>query len=594
MTAFVAVVARDPARGVPELPAACVAALQLAGTSLPELYAAPGFSCGVARAPSTRGGLLVVDGHAVVGDVRLDRRCDTARAVGLDSLGDSDLPIVAALLRRDVSAGVSALHGDFSFVIWDAGARTARAIRDGLGVRPLYYAETGDAVVFGNVIKAVRAHPGVRDALHAPALVSFLTTGFNVDLGTTTFSDIRRLAPGTFATVASGRHGPVVTQHWRMPDPEPLELRRPEEYVARYRALLADAVSDRLPRERSLLLLSGGIDSPSIVAAAAATGGPPVGERLEGLTFRATDVETDDEVRLAGLVADRFGLRHHVVASPTDARPEALPQTPEPLDEPEFPAIAAMLRRHAPPSGVVIQGEDGDALFSPPGLASMLRREDPWQLARRFAGYVVSERRLPHLGTYLRRRLRNVFRRSPDGGRRADVGGAAARWLSPRALRVGAPTESAPSPHRARPEATRSLSASTWQSVHDGTSRAFHGAPVEYRWPLLDSRLLEFVFSIPAIPWCQRKLLPRRAFATELPGEVLARRKTTVPAYFATAVAAWRRRTGAKLPALHPVVAELIELPALRRVLADGTHDEVLAAWRAIELSRWLDGDTAP
>ena len=48
----------------------------------------------------------------------------------------------------------------------------------------------------------------------------------------------------------------------------------------------------------------------------------------------------------------------------------------------------------------------------------------------------------------------------------------------------------------------------------------------EWRHPYLDLRVLEFMLSVPPIPWARRKFLLRKAMHGRLPRQILSRRKT--------------------------------------------------------------------
>lgn len=590
MTAFVAVA--TPGRpDPPELPVRCVGALRLAGAGLTSQFFTGGFACAAVSsgASGASGSALRVEPDVIaVGDVRLDARDELRRTLrgarpnGTDAdsrAPDDDLGLVVAA-RRAWDEGVAArLRGDFSLALWDPRHRALLAARDGLGVRPLYYACIPGGVVVSNVLDAVRAHPSVSSQLDEAAVVSFLRLGWNADTTTTTFGAVRRLAPGGGFAFGVADSTPRLITHWNLPDPEPLELRDDAEYVERYRALLTAAVADRLEPRGTVLLLSGGIDSPTIAAATTAVA--PSGARLSAVTTRYLGIESPDEVRLATAVAARLGLAHTVFESGAEPQFAGRRQTPEPYDDPEFPASCEFVASLGKSGGVVFDGEDGDALFSPPGLATQLRRYPARRVARDVARYTFRFGHHPYLGFWLKRRLRFWKRR------------ASARepaWLTARG-RALLPTDApAPLRHRSHPEGVRSLTSPMWQSLHAGCDRAYHGAAVEFRWPLLDARLLEFVFAIPPIPWCQRKYLARRAYEAELPAEVIERRKTTIPGYHDAIVADWRVATGAACPALHPRTAELVDRDSLATVLREGGTEDVLVAWRVIQFDGWVRG----
>jgi asparagine synthase (glutamine-hydrolysing) len=581
VSAFVAAIGT---RAAPvSLPDACVAALAVPGAQRPVALALPGFAC--AAAPTRRGESGVRrHGHVVVvGDVRIDARADLASALRAARTRDGHAPLPA---DADDLALVLAAHaawredafgrllGDFAFVLWDGGARQAWAVRDGMGVRPLYHAATAGAIIASNIIDAVRAHPDVGTGLNPAAIASFLAHGANLDVATTTFASVARLAPGTaLAVPADGT--PRVWRHWSVPDPAPTHL-TDEACVERYRELLGRAVRDRMDPDGTAIFLSGGIDSPTIAATARRV---VPGVRLEALTMRTTDVESGREMELAAMVAARLGIRQHRFESPTDARPEALRRTPEPIDEPEFAAQTEVLARLASVGGVIIEGEDGDALFRPAGLATMLRREAPLRVLSRIVAYTVRHRHHPYLGFWIARRL---------GLRPGDAPRPAPRWLRPTAREALPDDTGVVRTHRSRPEGVASLTAAIWQSVHAATDRAYHGAPVEFRWPLLDARLLEFVFALPSVPWCQRKYLARRAFAGELPPDVLARPKTTISGYHETMVRVWRDRTACALPPLDDRTLGFVDAEAVRTCLRAGDAEDVMEAWRVIELDAWI------
>ena len=86
----------------------------------------------------------------------------------------------------------------------------------------------------------------------------------------------------------------------------------------------------------------------------------------------------------------------------------------------------------------------------------------------------------------------------------------------------------------------------------------------------------------------QRKWLARRAFEADLPEEVIARRKTTVPGHFEWLVADWRRRTGAAFAPLHQSTLEYVDSARLTETLHTGDTEQTMAGWRALELDAWF------
>jgi asparagine synthase (glutamine-hydrolysing) len=521
----------------------------------------------------------------IAGDVRLDGRDALRAALGAagvatpDAASDADLVLAAWTAWRH--AATERLRGDFTFVLWDHRERTAFCARDALGVRPLYWAEIGRVFVCSNVLDAVRAHPRVSSRLHEPAIVSFLQWGYNADTATTSFADIHRLPPGHQLLFRDAPGAIVPRRYWSFPVPEPLRLRRDEEYVERYHEVLGAAVRDRLRGGRAAILLSGGLDSTSLAATARRVA---PGIALGAWTNDFSPIAAGDEVRLATSVATQLGIAHTVVHDPPaplahlDAPGH---QTPEPLDEAEWAPWLRLLSRISADAPVLVIGEDGDALFRPPGLLTMLRSW-PWGgVMRRVLSYTVSHRHHPHLGIWLRRRLAAPFTSRGDRPH---------PWIRRELLARGPMPAPERSAHPTRPDAARSLADSVWQSVLEPSQPAYTGVPLDIVWPLLDTRVIEFVFSIPPVPWCQRKELVRRAFRGDLPSEVLARKKTPLRGFYEFQVAQWRASRCRSTTAFAEAIHEFVDTRSVVHTLQTGPVEGVLAAWRVLALDRWLRG----
>jgi asparagine synthase (glutamine-hydrolysing) len=524
------------------------------------------------------------EGSWIVGDVRLDGReelRDSLGAAGVATHRDAnDTALVLAAWTAWRETATERLRGDFSFALWDHRDRRLFCARDPLGVRPLYWAQFGDAFVCANELELVRAHPRATARLHEPAIVSFLRCGFNTDLSTTSFADVRRLPPAHQLVVRGAWDALTPRRYWSFPVPEPLRLTFEHEYVERYREVLGAAVRDRLRGNHAAILLSGGLDSTSLAATARRVS-PEVS--LRAWTTDMGPSAPPDEVRLASSVASHLGFVHEVIRE--DSR--ALSQlddpgfrTPEPLDEPAWDSWIHQLRRISSDARTLIVGEDGDALFRPPGLLTMLRSWPAPDLMRRVVAYTISHRHHPHLGVWLRRRIAAPFRPRAD---------RTPPWIRRDFLaRSGDPHLSGVAAHPTRPDAVRYLSDPVWQSVLESAQPAYTGVELEMVWPFLDTRVIEFVFSIPPVPWCQRKELVRRAFHGELPDEILERPKSPLNRFFERQVATWRESRRPEEITVGDGVREFVDSRMVGGTLERGSLGEVSAAWRVLELDHWL------
>ena len=141
---------------------------------------------------------LSLDGQVwIVADARIDGRAELRQQLSscgchdLEEVPDAELILHSYLIWGEKC--VKHLLGDFAVAIWDGPQRQLFCARDHFGIKPFYYAQVGNRLVFSNTLDCVRLHPQVSDKLNDLALGDFLLFDFNQDQSTTTFADIRRL-----------------------------------------------------------------------------------------------------------------------------------------------------------------------------------------------------------------------------------------------------------------------------------------------------------------------------------------------------------------------------------------------------------------
>src|SRR5262249_43274439 len=114
--------------------------------------------------------------------------------------------------RWGVVATVNRLIGMFAFALWDREERTLWLVRDRMGIKPLYYRATGDLVLFGSELKALRSMPGWTPEMDRGALADYLERGY-IPHPRTISRDVRKLAPGIILKIAPD-HEPLTIRYW--------------------------------------------------------------------------------------------------------------------------------------------------------------------------------------------------------------------------------------------------------------------------------------------------------------------------------------------------------------------------------------------
>jgi asparagine synthase (glutamine-hydrolysing) len=205
-------------------------------------------------------------GVVITGQVLLEGAGDVIGRLDL-APHSSSLEIVTAAYLRCGERCTEHLTGEFAFALWDAHRRLLLAGRDGLGVRPLYAGEGRGVAVVSNVLAAVVAHPAVPAVLDDQALVQFLALG-EAAPGRTAYRHVKSVPAGHTLQLTPQSGHAALSRHWWFPQKEDQGLRTEADVLEGYRAVLGQAVADRVRGPATAILLSGGVDSTTIAAAA--------------------------------------------------------------------------------------------------------------------------------------------------------------------------------------------------------------------------------------------------------------------------------------------------------------------------------------
>ncbi|MGH9439056.1 MAG: asparagine synthase (glutamine-hydrolyzing), partial [Terriglobia bacterium] len=156
------------------------------------------------------------------------------------------------------------LNGMWAFIILDKQSGECFCARDRFGVKPLYYHLTAERVVVASETSAIRAS-GLYDATPDMSTISRFLFLDELDTTNDTFySGVQALPPATYMKIAPDGVAQQ-TCYWQLPSERSSEVDLEE-----IRNIFLDSVRLRLRSDVPVgVLLSGGLDSTSIICAAA-------------------------------------------------------------------------------------------------------------------------------------------------------------------------------------------------------------------------------------------------------------------------------------------------------------------------------------
>jgi asparagine synthase (glutamine-hydrolysing) len=419
--------------------------------------------------------------------------------------GHSDTEVLlAAISEWTVDGALPMLNGMFAFAVWDEEQRVLTLARDRIGEKPLYYGFAGADFIFGSELKALCVHPRFNTSIDTDALAELLRLSY-VPAPHSIYTGILKLLPGhTVRVKVEDRPrvaGPV--RYWSLDAKEPArEPPEREELVQELEELLCTSVRLRMVADVPVgAFLSGGIDSSTVAALMQSQSSHPI--KTFSISFNEREF---NEARHARRVADALGTSHAEFAfTPEDAL-ALVPELPLVYDEPfadtsQLPTmLLCRVARHD--VTVALSGDGGDELFG--GYRRYKWAVPVWRVLSLSPS---SGRRVAAEGLEALSRSRHLPRRPRTA---AQIGKAAriarARDFDDFQERIVSLQDVAgPAPSNGavqRSLGDRMLLADTRRYLPDDilvkVDRASMAVSLECRLPLLDHRIAEWAWRLPA------------------------------------------------------------------------------------------------
>jgi asparagine synthase (glutamine-hydrolysing) len=284
------------------------------------------------------------------------------QALGHKFKSAADTEVIVHLYEEFGAESVARLRGMFAFALWDERKQLLLLARDRVGIKPLYYCNTGRALVFASEIKSVISDPSVRRLINPRALDRFITY-YYLPGHETLLEGIYKLEPGHYLTVSNGNI--TIKEYWDLQFHAESNRKSFDEAVESLQALLRRTVKDHMISDVPVgVLLSGGVDSTGILRYAVEETGKPI----HTFTIGFSGEGFVDERPYAELAARRYGTLHHEITMAGKDFLDFFPQYVWHMEEPvcEPPAFALFfVTRLARESSVkvLLSGEGGDEAF---------------------------------------------------------------------------------------------------------------------------------------------------------------------------------------------------------------------------------------
>ncbi len=286
--------------------------------------------------------------------------------------GHSDTEVLLHAYAQWREGCLEKLNGIYAFAVYEERTKRLFLARDRIGVKPLFYRQDSQGLLFASEIKTILAHPAVSAELDTDGIAQLLLLGPGRKPGSGVFRGVRELEPGMYGIYENGKLS--LHRYWKLKDREHREsFGETSDHV---RQLLVDAILRQTVSDVPVgTFLSGGLDS-SLISSVCAKEFLKRGERLH--TF-SVDYQDNDKFFTAGkfqptsdpeyirLMAEYLDASHHwTVLTPGDLM-DAIEDTTIARDLPGMADVDTSLQLFCgqikPHVTVALSGECADEIF---------------------------------------------------------------------------------------------------------------------------------------------------------------------------------------------------------------------------------------
>lgn len=268
------------------------------------------------------------------------------------------------ILQAYVEWGISCLsrfNGMFAIAIFDNETQELFLARDRLGIKPVYYYQGANELIFASETKAILKGLSVLPELNVELIDDYMSFGY-IPGENTLHKGIKRLMPGHYAIVKNDQ---LTTTQWWDLEFNNVEDKGFDYYVNESKALLESAIDLRLRSDVPLgIFLSGGIDSSAVVGLLA----DKVKEPLKTFSIAYDFGKSFDETQYARMIAEKFGTDHHELKITPQQFADFIPEYIHLMDEPVTEAAAISLffvsKLAKEKVTVALSGEGSDEIFA--------------------------------------------------------------------------------------------------------------------------------------------------------------------------------------------------------------------------------------
>ena len=349
------------------------------------------------------------------------------KADGFHFRGHSDTEVVLKTFIKYGKECPKKLNGIFAFAIFNSGDRSVFMCRDKIGVKPFFYYEYKDGLIFGSEIKTILASGVAKPQIDESGLYEIFFLGPARTPSCGVFKGIKELNPGECATY---KNGFLCTEKYFS-----IEAREhtdnEKQTIEKTRYLLTDAIRRQLITDVPMcFLLSGGLDSSIIVKTASNYNKEKKLGKINTYSVEYRDnqkyftkslFQPNADVEYISLMSKNADTRHREIILDNSLLVDALYESVDARDLPGYVDVDSSLllfcKEIKRDYTVALSGECADELFGgyPWYHNHSILFEDcfPWSRSQDVRRFILKDGILKNGEEYVRQRYLDTIKLAP-------------------------------------------------------------------------------------------------------------------------------------------------------------------------------------
>ncbi len=202
----------------------------------------------------------------IVSDSTIYNKTEILNALEISDIILNDDIIILKAFEKWGKSCLNYLLGDFSFALWDSEKEELFCARDHFGVKSFNYYFDGESFVFSSDIPGILAQNDLSFSIDEQYIADSISI-VKSETFRTTYNEIQKLPPAHYLFLKNGKL--EINQYWELKPQKTISNRNNVEIIEGFKSLLIESVKARATGKNSVgTELSGGLDSSTVTAIA--------------------------------------------------------------------------------------------------------------------------------------------------------------------------------------------------------------------------------------------------------------------------------------------------------------------------------------